>query len=30
MEHALTLDRVTKRFGSFTAVDELSLEVPKG
>ncbi|MFY9342307.1 MAG: ATP-binding cassette domain-containing protein [Planctomycetota bacterium] len=30
MEHALTLHGVTKRFGSFTAVDELSLQVPKG
>ncbi|MBL9076461.1 MAG: ATP-binding cassette domain-containing protein [Planctomycetes bacterium] len=30
MDHALTLDRVTKRFGSFTAVSELSLQVPKG
>lgn len=30
MEHALTLHGVTKRFGSFTAVSNLSLEVPKG
>lgn len=30
MQHALILDRVTKRFGTFTAVDELSLQVPKG
>jgi ABC-2 type transport system ATP-binding protein len=30
MEHALTLRAVTKRFGTFTAVDDLSLEVPKG
>jgi len=30
MEHALTLHGVTKRFGSFTAVSDLSLEVPKG
>jgi ABC-2 type transport system ATP-binding protein len=30
MDHALTLRSVTKRFGSFTAVDDLSLEVPKG
>jgi ABC-2 type transport system ATP-binding protein len=30
MDHALTLHGVTKRFGSFTAVSELSLEVPKG
>ena len=30
MDHALTLRSVTKRFGSFTAVDALSLEVPKG
>jgi ABC-2 type transport system ATP-binding protein len=30
MDHALTLDGVTKRFGSFTAVSDLSLAVPKG
>ena len=30
MDHALTLDGVTKRFGSFTAVSDLSLRVPKG
>ena len=30
MDHALTLDGVTKRFGSFTAVSNLSLEVPRG
>ena len=30
MDHALTLQGVTKRFGSFTAVSDLSLEVPKG
>ncbi len=30
MEHALTLDGVTKRFGKFTAVDNLSLQIPKG
>jgi ABC-2 type transport system ATP-binding protein len=30
MDHALTLTGVTKRFGSFTAVSDLSLEVPKG
>lgn len=30
MDHALSLRGVTKRFGSFTAVDDLSLEVPKG
>lgn len=30
MEHALTLHGVTKRFGSFTAVSDLTLEVPKG
>ena len=30
MEHALTLYGVTKRFGSFTAVSDLTLEVPKG
>ncbi len=29
-EADVRLDRVTKRFGSFTAVDELSLEVPEG
>ena len=30
MEYALHVDRVTKRFGSFTAVDEVSLAVPPG
>lgn len=30
MEHALTLSHVTKRFGSFTAVDDLSLNIPTG
>ena len=30
MDHALTLDGVTKRFGQFTAVSNLSLQVPKG
>jgi ABC-2 type transport system ATP-binding protein len=30
MEHALTLSGVTKRFGTFTAVDDLSLQIPKG
>ena len=30
MTNALILDGVTKRFGSFTAVSDLSLEVPKG
>jgi ABC-2 type transport system ATP-binding protein len=30
MQHALTLDGVTKRFGSFTAVHELTLAVPTG
>ena len=30
MEHALTLDRVSKHFGSFTAVSDLTLQVPKG
>ncbi|MBM4060044.1 MAG: ATP-binding cassette domain-containing protein [Planctomycetes bacterium] len=30
MDHALILRSVTKRFGSFTAVDGLSLEVPVG
>ncbi len=30
MEHALVLDGVTKRFGKFTAVDDLSLRIPRG
>jgi ABC-2 type transport system ATP-binding protein len=30
MDAALTLDRVTKRFGAFTAVDQLSLAIPRG
>ena len=30
MEHALLVDRVTKRFGTFTAVNEVSLAVPTG
>ncbi len=30
MQHALILDGVTKRFGDFTAVDKLSLQIPKG
>ncbi|MEM7205402.1 MAG: ATP-binding cassette domain-containing protein [Planctomycetota bacterium] len=30
MQHALVLDRVTKRFGKFTAVDDLSLSIPTG
>ncbi|HEB54040.1 MAG TPA: ATP-binding cassette domain-containing protein [bacterium] len=30
MDHALKLEGVTKRFGPFTAVDDLSLTVPKG
>ena len=30
MDHALSLDGVTKRFGQFTAVSDLSLKVPKG
>ncbi len=30
MDHALTLDRVTKAFGEFRAVDEISLVVPRG
>ncbi|MGK0157954.1 MAG: ABC-2 type transport system ATP-binding protein, partial [Neolewinella sp.] len=30
MDYALTLDGVTKRFGQFTAVSDLSLKVPKG
>src|SRR3970040_589151 len=30
VEHALTLERVTKSFGDFRAVDEISLAVPKG
>jgi ABC-2 type transport system ATP-binding protein len=29
-DHALTLERVTKSFGDFRAVDEISLAVPKG
>jgi ABC-2 type transport system ATP-binding protein len=29
-EHAVTLDRVTKRFGATTAVDDVSLEVRRG
>jgi ABC-2 type transport system ATP-binding protein len=29
-EYSLTLDGVTKRFGDFTAVDHLSLRIPKG
>ncbi|MCV0402913.1 MAG: ABC transporter ATP-binding protein [Chloroflexi bacterium] len=29
-EADVRLDRVTKRFGSFTAVDDLSLEIPEG
>ncbi len=30
MEHALVLERVTKRFGQVTAVDDFSLSVPTG
>ena len=30
MDYALTLDGVTKRFGDFTAVDDLSLRIPRG
>jgi ABC-2 type transport system ATP-binding protein len=30
MDHALVLDSVTKRFGKFTAVDRLSLKIPRG
>ena len=30
MENALVLDHVSKRFGDFTAVDDLSLKIPKG
>ena len=30
MEHVLRLENVTKRYGSFTAVDDLSLAVPRG
>jgi ABC-2 type transport system ATP-binding protein len=30
MDHALTLDGVTKRFGDFTAVDHVSVQIPKG
>ena len=30
MEHALTLDGVTKRFGTTRAVDGVSLEIPQG
>ncbi len=30
MEHSLVLDHVTKKFGDFTAVDDLSLQIPKG
>lgn len=30
MEYALELDSVTKRFGSYVAVDSLSFQVPKG
>jgi ABC-2 type transport system ATP-binding protein len=28
--HALSLEGVTKRFGTFTAVDDLTLQIPKG
>ncbi|MGE3173105.1 MAG: ABC transporter ATP-binding protein [Planctomycetota bacterium] len=30
MDYALRLDGVTKRFGSFTAVDDLTVAIPKG
>ncbi len=30
MDYALTLDHVTKRFGDFTAVNDLSLKIPRG
>jgi ABC-2 type transport system ATP-binding protein len=30
LQHAIRLNLVTKRFGQFTAVDELSLDVPAG
>ncbi|HTF90585.1 MAG TPA: ATP-binding cassette domain-containing protein [Planctomycetota bacterium] len=30
MDHALTLEHVTKRFGSYKAVDDLSLAIPTG
>jgi ABC-2 type transport system ATP-binding protein len=30
MDYALSLSGVTKRFGAFTAVDDLSLRIPKG
>ncbi|GAB4138127.1 MAG: ATP-binding cassette domain-containing protein [Planctomycetota bacterium] len=30
MDHALVLEHVTKRFGKFTAVDDLSVSIPKG
>ena len=30
MEHALTLDGITKRFGDVVAVDDVSLRVPQG
>jgi ABC-2 type transport system ATP-binding protein len=30
VQHALTLDRVTKSFGDYTAVDGMSLTVPRG
>ncbi len=30
MDHVLTLKGVTKRFGSFVAVDDISFEIPKG
>ena len=30
MQHALTLQNVTKRFGTFTAVDDLSVQIPTG
>jgi ABC-type uncharacterized transport system ATPase subunit len=30
MQGTLTFDHVTKRFGSFTAVDDVSLEITHG
>ncbi len=30
MENAVVMDRLTKRFGDFTAVDEISMQVKKG
>jgi ABC-2 type transport system ATP-binding protein len=30
MDHVLRLEHITKRYGDFTAVDDLSLDVPRG